>query len=167
MPVASPPYSAMDPFSETARATRSISEPLTKAEREALAMSAVTAAADATRKAGDGESAQASASRSAEEAVHQATHVRLRWLWFHTCSSQKQIPTRLARRKVRRRRRRSPAVHLARRARCHRSTWRASRPTPKLKTTRALAPLRRRGCVPCMAAAHSGARGPSSPLLTC
>jgi hypothetical protein len=74
----------MDPFSETARATRSISEPLTKAEREALAVSAATAAADATHKAGDGESAQASAARSAEEAVHQATHVRSRWLWFHT-----------------------------------------------------------------------------------
>jgi hypothetical protein len=31
-----------DPFSETARATRSISEPLTKAERESLAISAAT-----------------------------------------------------------------------------------------------------------------------------
>ena len=146
MPVATPPYAAMtDPFSERARATRSISEPLTKAERESLATSAATAAADATRKAGG---TQASAARSAEEAVHQAAKVRSRWLRLVPASLITQFPTRLVRRKARRRRRRSPAAHLARRARCRHRTLRTTRPTPMPRTTSETAKLRRRGCVP-------------------
>ena len=153
-----------EPFSETARVARSISEPLTKAERETLATAAATAAADATRKAGRGESMQTSAARSAEEAVRQSAQVRSWRLRCRASLTTDAFPTRLAPKKARRR---HPARHPARRARRRRSTWRAIRPMPRALTTSATKRRKLHGCVPCMVAAHYGARGSPSPLLAC